>query len=61
MDLFLPKRGEPEPQFNRVAKRLCGANGLPIVKASDKPILDMCMYKVEYADGEKSALSAKLL
>ena len=61
MDLALPKRGEPEPQFDWVTKRLCNANGLLIGKASDNPILDTRMSKVEYADGDKSTLSANLV
>ena len=61
MELALTKRGEPEPQFSCVAKRLRDANGLPIGKASDNPILDTSMYEVEYADGEKSALYASLI
>ena len=40
------KRGEPEPQFACVTKRLQDANGLLIGKAKDKPILDTHMYKV---------------
>ena len=61
MNLALPKRGEPEPQCNRVTKRLRNANGLPIGKASDNPILDTRMYEVEYLDGEKYALSANVI
>ena len=51
----------PESQFSHVTKRLRNANGLPIGKASDNPIFDTHMYKVEYSDGEKCALSAKLI
>ena len=61
MELDLPTRGEPDPQFACITKRLHDANGLPIGKASDNPILDTSMYEVEYADGEKSALSANLI
>ena len=52
MELALPKRGQPEPQFDHVTKRLWDANGIPIGKASDNRILDKCMYEVEYLDGE---------
>ena len=61
MELDLPKRGEPEPQFARFTKRLRDTNDLPIGKSSDNPILDTRMYKVEYADGKNSALSANLI
>ena len=61
MELALPKRGDPEPQFSCITKRLRDANGLPIGNASDNPILDTRMYKVEYLDKEKSALSANLI
>ena len=39
MNLALPERGELEPQFALVAKRLRNTNGLPIVKASENHIL----------------------
>ena len=61
MELALPKRGKPEPQFACVTKRLRDANGLPIGKASDNPILDTRMYKVEYANSKKYALSSNLI
>ena len=61
MELALPKREELEPHFFRVAKHLRNANGLPLIKASYNSILDTLMYEVEYADGEKSALSANLI
>ena len=54
-------RGELDPQFARVTKRLRDANGLLIGNASDNPILDERMYKVEYMDSEKYALSANLI
>ena len=60
MDLYLPKRRQPEPQFSCITKQLCGANGIPIWNSGDNPILDMRMYKVEYADGEKFAFSANM-
>ena len=61
MELALPKRGKLEPQFACVTKHLRDANGLPIGKASDNPILDTRMYEVEYVDRKKSAVSAKLI
>ena len=61
MELYLPKRGEPDPKFARITKLICNANGLPIGKASDNPILDTHMYKVEYADIENFDLSANLI
>ena len=56
-----PKKGELEPHFDRVTKHWRNANGVSIGKTSDKPIFDTRMYKVEYEDGEKSSLSAKLI
>ena len=47
MELALPKRGEPKLQLACVIKRLRNANGLPMVKSSDNPILDTRMYEVE--------------
>ena len=61
MDLALHKREEPEPQFDHVTKLLHDANGITIGMASDNPILDTRMYKVEYEDGEKSAFFANLI
>ena len=61
MDLALPKSGETDLQFAHVTKRLRDANGLTIIKANDNPILDMHMYKVEYVDSKKSALSTNLI
>ena len=61
MELASPKMGEPESNIACVTKRIRNANGLPIRKASDNPILDTRMYEAEYADGKKSALSANLI
>ena len=61
MELAHPKRGEQEPKFSLVTKRLRDANGLPIVKAGYNPILNTSMEKVEDADGEKSAFSTNLI
>ena len=49
MELALPKRGKPEPQFACVTKRLRNANGLPIGKGSDNPILDSRIQLCTYA------------
>ena len=46
IELALPKRGELDPQFACITNHLQNYNGLPIGKASDKPIVDMRMYKV---------------
>ena len=61
MELDLTKRGGPKPQFARVTKQLRNVNGLTILKASDNPILDTRMYRVEYADRKKSDLSTNLI
>ena len=46
MELYLPKRGVLDPQFDRVTKRLRDANDLPTGKSTDKPFLDTRMCKV---------------
>ena len=61
MELYIPKRGEPDPQLACTTKRLNDTNDIPLRKASENPILDMHMYEVEYVDGKKSALSANLI
>ena len=61
MKLILSKKGEPDPQFARVNKRIRNDNGLPIGKASYNPILDTHMYEVEYADVNKFTFSANLI
>ena len=50
MELALD-RHDDGPEFARFNKRLKDKDGRPIVIASDNPILDTRMYKVEYADG----------
>ena len=52
---------EPEPQFNHISKHLHNANGLPIGKVGENPILDTRKYKVEYSEEEKSDLYANLI
>ena len=43
MELSPPQKGELEPHFDRVTKHRRNANGVPIVKTSDKPIFDTRM------------------
>jgi hypothetical protein len=57
MELLLDRPGV-EPEFARVTKRLKDANGLPIGKSNNNPILDTRLYEVEYQDGYKAAMSA---
>ena len=56
MGVALPRDSEG-PEFARVTKRLRDANGLPIGTAKDNPILDTCMYEVEYADSHKASMA----
>ena len=50
--------GDDGPYFAKVTKRLMDTQGLPIGTANDKPILDYCMYKVEYLDGFTTSMAA---
>ena len=61
MQLALPKKGEPEPQFSLITKLLRDANVISTIKASDDPILDTRMYEVEYAYGKTSAFFTNLI
>ena len=54
-------RDEPGPDFERVTKRLCDHNGLPIGTANPNPILDSRIYEVEYQDGHQASLSANMI
>ena len=48
-------------QFGRVTKRLRDADGRPIGKAHENPLLDTREYEVEFLDGHLEALSANLI
>ena len=61
MELSLPKREDPGPHFSCVTKLLRNANGLLIGKASNKLIVDLHRYKVEYAYGKKPAFYVNLV
>ena len=56
MELALPRDGKG-PEFARVTKCLRDKDGLPIGTANDNPIIDTCLYKVEYLDRHKASLS----
>ena len=58
MELALSKDDEG-PQFTRVTKRLCDANGIPIGTANYYPLLDTSLYEVKKADGNKDSLAAR--
>ena len=60
MELALD-RHDNGPEFARVKKRLKDEDGIPIGIASDIPILDTRMYKVKYADGYKTAMTANTI
>ena len=50
-------RGDDSPSFAKVTKRLRDAQGLPIGTENYKPILDTCMYEVEYLDGFTTSMA----
>ena len=60
MELALPRDGEG-PEFARVTKRLRDAQGIPIGRAHDNPLLDTRIYEIEYADGYKASLAANAI
>ena len=49
------------PEVARVTKQLKDANGLHIGKANANPLLDTCIYKVEYPDGYKASLAVNTI
>ena len=49
------------PEFEIVSKVLKDKYGRPIRIAAYNPILDTRMYKVEYADGYKTAMTANAI
>ena len=61
MELAVPRGDNPNPQYTKVTKRLRDANGIPIGTANENPILDSCMYEVEYQDSTKSSLAANYI
>ena len=61
MELAVPRGDNPNPQYARVTKRLRDADGVPIGTANENPILDSCMYEVEYQDGAKASLAANYI
>ena len=58
MELALLRGNGSEPAFARVKKRLRDANSLPIGTSNENPILDSCVYEVEYRDGHKASMTA---
>ena len=60
IEITLPRDSEG-PEYAKVTKRLRDANGIPIGTANDNPILDSCLYEVEYIDGYKAALTANTI
>ena len=60
MELALD-RNDDGPEFSRVNKRLKDKDGIPIIIADENPILDTRMYKVEYYDGYKTAMTANTI
>ena len=60
MELDLDRKGEGT-EFVRVTKRLKDKDRRTIGTASNNPILDSLMYKVEYEDGHKVDMAAKAI
>ena len=60
MELALD-RHDDGPEFARVNKRLKDKDGRPIGIEAYNPILDTRMYKVEYADGYKTVMTANAI
>ena len=60
MEVALPQDTEV-PDFACVTKRLKDANGLPIGKANENPILDTRVYEVEYVDEHKASLTVNII
>ena len=56
MDIALTRYGEV-PKFSKVTKLLRYANGIPIGRSHDNPMLDTIVYEVEYLDGHKTSLA----
>ena len=61
MELAVPRGDNPNPQYAKVTKRLRDADGIQIGMANENPILDSCMYEVEYQDGTKASLAANYI
>ena len=61
VELALPQGDSLEPRLAMVTKQLKDANGIPIGMANQNPLLDTCMYEVEFVDGEKASLAANYI
>ena len=53
MKIALTRYGEGT-KFSKVTKRLRDANGIPICRHHENPMLDTRVYGVEYLDGHKA-------
>ena len=60
MELALD-RHDDGPEFARVNKILKDKDGRPIGISAENPILDKRIYKVEYYDGYKKAMTANAI
>ena len=58
MELAVPRGDNPNPQYAKVTKRPRETDGIPIGMANENPILDSCMYEVEYQNSTKASLAA---
>ena len=57
MEIAFPRDGEG-PEFNKVKKRLRDANGIPIGRHHDNPMLDTRVYEFQDLDVHKALLAA---
>jgi hypothetical protein len=57
MELALPRDGEG-PEFARV-KKLRDADGMPVGRANNNPMLHFRVFEVEYHDGHTTTMSAR--
>ena len=60
MELALD-RGDEQPSYAKVTKRMKDKDGNPIGTANENPILDSRIYEVEYEDGFKTSLAANVI
>ena len=61
MELAVPRGDNPNPRYAKVTKRLRDADSIPIGTANENPILDSCMYEVEYQDGTRASVAANYI
>ena len=58
---LLMDRGGNQPELAYVRKRLKDDNGNPIGRENENPIMDSCVYEIEYQDGHKAPVAANVI